>query len=79
MSSVLSCYMSELLFKLIVSTQTYKNTILSFVLFSPLLICLCTFPLGMKKRSSESNVEVEIHDGDDGGLVMEVHKHRGRV
>jgi len=25
MSSVLSCYMSELLFKLIVSTQTYKH------------------------------------------------------
>lgn len=42
---------------------------------------MCTLPLGMKKRSSESNVEVEIHDGEDGGIVMEVHntKHRGTV
>lgn len=35
---------------------------------------------GSKKRSSESNLEVDIHDGEDGGIVMDViRRHRGKV
>ncbi|XP_045197016.1 mitogen-activated protein kinase kinase kinase 4-like isoform X2 [Mercenaria mercenaria] len=31
-----------------------------------------------KKRSSDTNLEVDLHDGEDGGIVMEVHRrHRG--
>ena len=38
------------------------------------MVCYCT---GAKKSPSESNIEVDIHDGDDGGIVMEVHRRRG--
>ena len=38
------------------------------------MICYCT---GAKKIPSESNIEVDLHDGDDGGIVMEVHRKRG--
>ncbi|KAL4233273.1 Mitogen-activated protein kinase kinase kinase 4 [Mactra antiquata] len=33
---------------------------------------------GSKKRSSDSNLEVNLHDGEDGGICMDVHRrHRG--
>ena len=42
------------------------------------MICYCT---GAKKIPSESNIDIEskvdLHDGDDGGIVMEVHRKRG--
>lgn len=36
--------------------------------------------LGNKKRASDTNLEVDLHDGEDGGIVMDVHRrHRGNV
>jgi hypothetical protein len=36
--------------------------------------------LGNKKRASDANLEVDLHDGEDGGIVMDVHRrHRGNV
>ena len=43
-------------------------------------VCMVCYDTGTKKSPSESNIEVDLHDGEDGGIVMEVHRRtRGIV
>ena len=41
-------------------------------------VCMVCYHTGTKKSPSDSNFEVDLHDGEDGGIEMEVHRrHRG--